>query len=105
MIWEIAEVGILAMAFDAQKARLDDLKDRVSRDQIIGVEVELLGLLASATNSYIRKNLRGAWEAAEKYGREEDSPFGGRWKVKGLLLMYLRNARSWLDSPGMTKDW
>jgi hypothetical protein len=95
----------LAMTFDEQKARLDDLKERVSRDQIAGVEVELLGLLASATNPYIRKNLRGAWEAAEKYGREEDSPFGGRWKLKGLLLMHLRNARSWLDSPGMTKDW
>jgi hypothetical protein len=48
-----------AMAFDEQKARLDDLKERVSRDKIIGVEVELLGLLASATNPYIRKNLRG----------------------------------------------
>jgi hypothetical protein len=93
------------MAFDEQKARIDNLKERVSRDQIIGVEVELLGLLATATNPYIRKNLRGAWEAAERYGREEDSLFGGRWKVKGLLLMHLRNARSWLDSPGMTKDW
>jgi hypothetical protein len=93
------------MAFDEQKARLDDLKERVSREQIFGVEVELRELLASATNPYIRKNLRAAWEAAERYGSEEDEPFGGRWKVKGLLLMHLRNARSWLDSPGMTKDW
>jgi hypothetical protein len=93
------------MAFDEQKARLDDLKERVGRDHILGVEVELLGLLASATNPYIRKNLREAWEAAERYAREKDSPFGGRWKVKGLLLMHLRNARSWLDSPGMTRDW
>ena len=49
----------LAMTFDEQKARLDDLKERVSRDQIAGVEVELLGLLASATNPYIRKNSQG----------------------------------------------